>query len=660
MTEVEKELISRLSKMKDFDNSENFTRIYEILTGKEAKKINLRTHGPYILKTLFNACKIPGNEEGKNECLEKRLIKLFKLLHDAGINCMYIELTGVKAKVTILQQFLNTALQQFLNTAPSGVSEKCRQKLVEIFLEQADYYNLEEKKEILSLCSQLDVEYLKLLKKKEFDLSLSYGISDSTILSAAIHDAGRLLDDLSRKLDTGLNAEAIEAQRSKVHACRDKIKYLLNNGCSPSKDREAMRQALLSYILEKRESETTALRKEIISTLAEYGGRIRGTCAAGEFQPLPYDVSVLCIKSSEDYKYWTACVEKMKGLGIDIDEKDEQGRTSFLYCLATGKYLGAYYLMTSGADASLKTDNIDPLFHLPGLLRASAGEDSFEIIFNKIILPRHQKGKNVLKKDVLGRNFIDLLRECADFGDSSLSGIIACNRLLQYASDFEQKIKSLGYKKDRDTCSVCTEYFAVNKILDDVYEKDNSEYLRKELLKRNKGGDNFLTYLFKNTGTIDDDSGMRLRYLIKGVPYFYLLCNDYDMHRQSPAYCALQYIAKHIAGISNRNWQSQKIIFDEICQAAALLIKETDKEHLSAASLATGKNCRDLSAEILSLMRSIEVTDDKKQNCLALEEALREKDVDFSLYGEKDDHFFEEMNVKIYQKEAQIYGRERG
>lgn len=65
MTEVEKELISRLSKMKDFDNSENFTRIYEILTGKEAKKINLRTHGPYILKTLFNACKIPGNEEGK-------------------------------------------------------------------------------------------------------------------------------------------------------------------------------------------------------------------------------------------------------------------------------------------------------------------------------------------------------------------------------------------------------------------------------------------------------------------------------------------------------------------------------------------------------------------------------------------------------------------
>ena len=55
MTEVEKELISRLSKMKDFDNSENFTRIYEILTGKEAKKINLRTHGPYILKTLLNA-----------------------------------------------------------------------------------------------------------------------------------------------------------------------------------------------------------------------------------------------------------------------------------------------------------------------------------------------------------------------------------------------------------------------------------------------------------------------------------------------------------------------------------------------------------------------------------------------------------------------------
>lgn len=637
MNEIEKELKKCLTG-KFYIDGEQFKRAYEILTGEECAQINMTSNGETLLSYLYLASKSPemcsslkldGEENAEQG---DKLLEMFEKFHSAGIRNIKSEIIDKRSSEGRQPLIMKLLSSTYLinNNLPIF-----RLKLIEKFCEACDYYSMDERDVLYFFASNNgNLELLRLLKNKGFNLALPF--------KTEINETEQKMTLLSRSISEYLyyiqHKEITEFET--VERLKDKIIFLLENGgYSPENDKESILKAVESYLMFRRGKDVILQKiKEIVDLLLAQGAKIDLTIIKNG-EPLPLTHYITCKLAEEEYDSHLEKLvySRLKELGADINAKDELGRTAFVYCLEKRMFYNAFRLLLAGADTTQRTERTDPLFYIGAIVKhlGAHAEKVAEAIYKQIILPRFNLGEDVLKRDILGNNFLDNIKKIS----------VESNAILSPYFDTITEILSKRVEELR-----CKRTYM------SLYEYDNSDYFdicqlvewmvsagmsrsqsmsKADFLRRTKGGDNILIYLIKFYRP-RRNSDARVPQVfptdINNFPFLYLLCNDFDREKQSAAYCLLTKLTQFCYGeYKLRHEGLEKLIID----AAIVLVRNTDYEHLSAASLATGKNCRDLAAELISILPRCDVydvTDNFQEKIFQIDEILREKGVGFSLY----------------------------
>lgn len=675
----------------------NYSEAYRFAQSGEFARVNLLQYGEDYMTLLLNTFvetrgRLIPSQENRNEEPEA-FLQIVEFLSQNGISTARKEwYDSGENKKEVTPAFLTLLHHKEIAYIYQGEeSLEILLRLREILCREKTYYTKEEQAAIYKVFYRqpAPMQLLELLEKKGFCLPSGLELADLlTRAFLAYANCGEdkqkyHLDVLYHLLKNDVPKASLDIlavqviQQYAVDYRRIEIERRLNK----------LNKSLSSCQFIKKIIE----EEELLDTLIARGADVNGAVSKGSHLPW------YCIKN---FTLPYPVLNKIKEYGIDFERPNKDGDRPFTLCLKKRNFTGAVMLLLCGADSSPSEDGLaDPLFMISEIWEsackaidndesmpyeeAQAGPEAF--VFDKIVLPRHNRGDNVLKRDILGKNFIDMIYEkhfrLTNRGRGSLSFDLTPDRpnknrsysdLVNYLTE---KLSELGYSlEDIHPRSLFdnqeVEYFNIFRII-----KDPIQYIMRlpynwnadEILRKTKSGDNFLTYLFKYSNLekfnesfkgMEEDAEITswnieeepLRSGLQKHPialsgHLQLLCNDFDRSRQSPAYCILEKLARmaanEVGGDNATAYQSsdsEKSLMEHTL-LALLIITNTENEYLSAASHITGKNCLDLAGEIAAYCAHMPYTGSMPyvEGVHKIYQTLLEKVPGFSYYKDRQD-----------------------
>lgn len=657
MTKVEK-------VFKDLIYGAHMVEALKILNGPDCHKINLKANGKTYLNQMLlvfirsNELTQSYTEHGK-EAETEAFFQIVEILQSRGINDCLNKPEEKSAFISLLEKYSGLRLSR-------SEEKNNLLRLIRTLCLDYSYYTESERKQITCdflFRQPVTVELMEILEEKGFDFSCR-------------SEEGRLIMFTAvEKFLESLNLSDFASQK-------ERLDFLLKRGASIKND-ELTCEALIAYLrnnnfdsIREAKAKTTVVTddtqtfevKSMLEKLLEWGGNVNSFDKDGKNV---VDKFITMCEYAHDTSLWridniTSALLKLKEYGADLNKANKNGESVFINCLRNGLFKSAAALVMAGAECSILCGFIDPPFFIAQIMAyLSETQDKTlydskirNLIFNRMLLPSHLRGENLLRKDIFGRNFLDLIYEDCFYKTRQALIQPTDNKYYELVDFITQKFIELGYPPEEihpTKTFKSVEYLEIDRILYNLSSqtrlKDYSyNWDKSEILRKTRGGDNLLTYLFKYSDTcgkydisgktfwqtMEADAGKKLA----ALPYFNLMCSDYDGFRQSPAYCALETISRRVSrdGVpknSNTTWLNQAMtdVLISLIDAAQAVVDASDVEFLSEESLLTGKNCLDLAGEILTSVtyykiQSPNFTDDLQRIYLT----LREKGVGFSFY----------------------------